>query len=254
MKRKDEEFCKSQFNDLILQLGLGVPEHIRWEEVQQADEPPDYYLWLKEQRYAVEITSVIDLIPTKPRPQPSLGISSALSRLVDEVEREAQRQGILNGAYAVSLEPLDNFDMVKPAIIKGLLQYIVDTQHIPKASSRIVFENEGQDCTIEKLHHDKDYVAEAISYPAKWEGEAATELCAGLKSILQTKKRKLKDITYPVVLILLDVYHYSANRIWKDCLDQIEVRYAFHTICKVGGGRDSSILFTQSSEWSAFAI
>jgi hypothetical protein len=85
-----------------------------WEEVTQQNEPPDYYLSLDNTKFAVEDTSLTELV--------SVGTSSSLShsiismffrQFVDKVESEAKAGGYLQGNYLVSFStPIDDFSNV----------------------------------------------------------------------------------------------------------------------------------------------
>jgi hypothetical protein len=52
-KDEREEFCRSRFDAYLQQRN--VSERIEWQE---GPEPPDYYLAVGDQRFAVEVTTI----------------------------------------------------------------------------------------------------------------------------------------------------------------------------------------------------
>lgn len=83
MKRGDEAFCTSEF-EKFLRESLGKTS-IVWEEVAISAEPPDYYLQLENQRFAVEVTSIRETIKINPSSLTATGLSAASKRLVESI-------------------------------------------------------------------------------------------------------------------------------------------------------------------------
>ena len=62
MKREDEELCRSIFD--VYLLTLFEREAIKWASVEKRHEPPDFYLELAGNKYAIEVTALIEKMRT----------------------------------------------------------------------------------------------------------------------------------------------------------------------------------------------
>src|SRR5215210_9100381 len=100
MKSKDEEFAKETFHEFLLERGE-VP---LWEE----DEAPDYYLTTGAQRYAVEVTQLMETFQLGGRNQTPVSLSHSLKRVADSIESEARKRNILSGTYSLSAKAVEN--------------------------------------------------------------------------------------------------------------------------------------------------
>ncbi len=186
MKRRREEFAKSESDALIRRIFPAAA--ITWQEVPQAQEPPDWCLTIDRDMYAVEATSVFERIPTCSGQVSSGSISAALHRFIDEVEAIALREGILTGAYVVWLCPIPDFSARKAEIRRRLLDYIRDTQIVPTAPRADVLEVGPWRCiSIQKLNNEKKFVAEVVSFDVKIESEVQQELSNAIDAVLTNK-------------------------------------------------------------------
>jgi len=81
-KREDEELCRSIFDTIL--LTLFARDEIIWTPVEQRHEPPDYYVELSGEKYAVEVTSLIEKMRTGTGEKlPYLSTLFPLKKLVD---------------------------------------------------------------------------------------------------------------------------------------------------------------------------
>ena len=251
VKRLDEEFCRSKFHTLLQERLRYSPEQIRWEEVRPWEEPPDYYLWVEGQKFAVEVTSIVEMLPLEPNPVSSVGVSSALRTFVDKIEAQAKQQGILQGVYVISLQPLHHFQQVKDLLSRLLLQYIRETRSVDKAPSQVVFQQRHARWAIQKIAGggDNNYVGEIISFDGKWEGEAFQELCVLIQRALSTKATKLRRLTLPIILLLLDRYHYVDPPEWQACVQRLFGCQQFHTVAHITE-HGAKILCSLEHQWA----
>jgi hypothetical protein len=247
MKRKDEEFCKAEFHNFVTKVL--DPTSVRWEEVQDADEPPDFFLSLGTQKFAVEVTNIMEIIDVSPRPLSSCGISAALSSFTDEVEKRARDEGILHGTYVIGLEPLDDFGKVKPSLIAAILDYVRATKTLATAPMEIVLRQGNSRCDVEKAGDQEDCIAEVISAGGGWEGDLKKGLRQLIEDALNKKQYKLRNIDHPKILLFLDAYRYLLIRSWRGCASAIPSLCAFHTVfVAVPDGR-SLVLYSQDPDW-----
>ena len=248
MKSPDEESCRSEFDDFLRKASPSVV--IRWHEVRQQDEPPDYYLSLDGIEYAVEVTSLMETLPVGTLLLPYVAVTRSLWDFIDQVEETAKREGYLHGAYAVGfLGPIEYFSMVKDQIRAALLNYIETTQGLESAPERVVFGYGGQRCSIQKIHNAGTKIVKAGPTNFKWEGEAAIQICSLLEERLADKCRKLRNISAPKILLLYDSYHFADKQMFKDCVTKLSDLASFHTVFVVRGSTNSFILHTLNSDW-----
>ena len=248
MKRKDEEIAKTEF-DTLLRTNMGIG-NIAWNEVQQIDEPPDFYLLIDRERYAVEVTSVFDEIEVNDMGLPSIAISASISKLVNDVEREAKLKFWLQGGYLVAIEPLENFTSIKEHLKRSMLRYIQQTQSLSNANKYYLLGEDVNDGVyIQKINSGKNYVGEAISFPAKWEGESLEELSILIERVLENKIKKLANVKEPKILLIWDAFNYLKDSHWKRLLQKASQKTFFHTICRISPSTKSSIIYSVYAEW-----
>jgi len=255
MKREDEEFCRMQF-DTFVRSAIPPPE-IGWTEVEQRDEPPDYYLYLDDARFAVEVTTLLEKVAVGTNsPLPPAVIAKILRRFVKGVESTAKAEGCLHGDYLVAFPtPIDDFSRVRREISANLLDYIRATAHLERSDMTIVFEqiipqNRPQQCGIQKVGGRRDRVAAGTPFWFKWEGDAAGDLCGLLKKLLDTKIGKLRAVAPPKILLIRDVYMFADRAMYEMCKARISSLTSFHTVFIVQGSRGGFVLHSQRRDWS----
>ena len=244
MKRRHELISYQDFDSFLESNCNGIERN--WEEPEV--DPPDWFLTLGKTRFAVEATSITDLIDIGHTVVPSPAVKTALSDFVDELEDRANEAGILSGGYFVSLAPIPNLGEHKEELLSRFMQYIEDTQSVSSAEELNLDYIRNNYVSISKLNSDRNYIAEAIQFDAKWEGEAQVELTQCLNNSLETKKSKLEHIHEPKVLLILDAYNYSDIASWKDAIASIPSRDSFAAIARICPPDDVIIVWS-SSRW-----
>jgi hypothetical protein len=254
MKRSDEELCKAQFDSFIKQFFS--PQRMIWEEIPQQDEPPDYYLLLGDTKFAVEVTTLMELV--------SVGTLSSLPRFqivrffeqfVGKIEEIAKNEGYLRGYYLVSFSaPIEDFSAVHDKVRDRLLEYIRNTSHVETAPFQCLFERvvpqqRPQECGIQKLGSRPVRIVSGAPVWAKWEGEAAEGIYSLLHEILNIKMHKLADIGEPIILLLLDEYRFADRQMFEKCIHRIPSPVHFHTIFIVQGQKGGFPIYSQNRDW-----
>ncbi|RUA16236.1 MAG: hypothetical protein DSY55_04620, partial [Clostridia bacterium] len=169
---------------------------------------------------------------------------------VDKIEAQAKQQGILQGVYVISLQPIHHFQQEKDLLSQHLLQYIRETRSVDKSPSQAVFQQGHARWVIRKIAGDSDnnYVGEIISFDGKGEGEAFQELCVLLQRALSAKATKLRRLTLPIILLLLDRYHYVDPPEWQTCAQRLFGCQQFHTVACVTE-QGTKILCSIEHQW-----
>jgi len=254
MKRADEEFCRAQFDAFVKRFFISTD--VIWEEVPQQDEPPDYYLLLKDTRFAVEVTTLIEkvLVGTSVF-LPYAVTGRILQQFVSEIENTARTEGYLRGNYLVSFSrPIDDFATVRDNIRVKLLEHIQSTSHLEQTSLEIIFEHtvtqqRPQQCGVQKVGNKPDRVVLGGPVQMKWEGDAAEDICGLLNKNLDTKAGKLKDISEPKILLLLDEYQFADRQMYARCTYQLPSLSSFHTVFVTEDANKGFVLCSQNHDW-----
>ncbi len=241
--REYEERCKNAF-DTFLRLRYTV-NNIVWSG---GDEPPDYYLELSGTKFAVEVTSVLEKAMLGNKNVDHLEIDKSIKRFIDDIQKDAIAEGFLNGAYIVRYKPLRDFGKKKQAISTRIKDYLQRTKNVSLAPAEDIVGKGQLRWYIWKAHSKKSYITRTTG-DAKWEGEAANELCNLLNSALETKAKKLETISLPIILLLHDRFAWIDADKWRQYLTKLSYVDGFHTIFLVSEKSSNSILHSIESSW-----
>jgi hypothetical protein len=248
MKSATEEFCRSKFDEFLRRQSPSVS--LKWHEVLQQDEPPDYYLELGEAKYAVEVTTLMESVSVGSTSIPQAAVVQSLWHFVDEVEQFARQGGYLKGTYVVGfLKPIDNFRVVREQIRDALLEYVKDTQDEDSAPEKAVFRRGAERCSIKKVHSLADKFHKAGPTDFKWEGEVASQICTLLDERLADKVDKLRTVVGPRILLLYDSYHFASLELYRQCVGRLPHVTFFHTVFIVQGENTGIVLHSENDEW-----
>lgn len=252
MKRKEEQFCRDAFQGFLESQGH---KDVKWVDVAQEDEPPDYYLWLDGDCYAVEITTLMEQVEIGDRKVSSQGIVATLWGLVDQVKDEANQKEFLHGAYVVGFaKPIEHLSVLKKQLKNDLLEYVQATQCLECAPEKIIFREGCQLVSIQKMHNHKTYIAKFGPSGGKWGGEMIDEITGLIEERIETKKEKLREIQFPKILLLYDVYLYADIEVYDKHLDEMSSLSAFHTVFVVPNDGPGKILHSENTSWCADSL
>lgn len=247
VKKRHEEISRTSFSAWLKIQNLS--NKAVWTEVEQKDEPPDWYLDIGVNRLAIEATSVVDYLWEFDPPLPSFSVSASLVHLIDRVESIAKSKGPLNGAYLVSLAPIPNLRDNENWLIDELVSYVDRTRYQDSAEEYELGKLRSHTLSIVKFKSDREYVAEAISFEAKFEGQASEDLKEVLTMVFQKKEHSLREIEIPIVLLLLDAFKYSHIADWLDVISDIDIPSIFSYIFRTQVDAPAQLLHSQGSLW-----
>jgi hypothetical protein len=247
MKRRDEEISRRSF---VEWANAYISERtLEWIEVSQEEEPPDWYLDVEDYRFAVETTSIVEYLWAFDPPLSSFAIAASLTGFVDTIEREAKSRGPLNGAYLVSLAPIPRFRENEKWLYDELMSYIERTRHLPSAERFDLGRIKHQTISISKLESKREYVKQAVSFGAKFEGEAFEDLVKIIALALEKKSSRLQEISHPIVLLQLDAFHYSGSDDWRQALLRSRVPAGFDAVFRTMRDATAQLLYHRSKWW-----
>lgn len=241
--RKDEEHCKNAF-DTFLRLHY-TDNDIIWSD---GDEPPDFYLELCGTEFAVEVTSILEEVALGNRTVAHFEIDASVKMFIDDIREDAIRRGILKGAYIVNYKPIRDFGKQKQAISVRIMDYLQRTQNVTSAPKENIVGKGHLRWYICKVHSENTHLTRTTG-DARWEVEAADELCDLLNKALETKAEKLKIISLPKILLLNDRFPWIDADEWRQYLAKLRFVDNFHTIFLVSKKSSNSIFHSVESSW-----
>ncbi len=254
-KRDDEELCKSVFNTYL--LTLFTSEEIIWVPVEQQDEPPDFYLELAGENYAVEVTSLIEKMRMGGGMElPYLSTLSPLKQLVDGVGTRAQQEGNLQGGYLVVFkEPFEDFGKIKSKLEKGLLDYILKTKDEVSAPESTIYSKFDRVCTITKVHNQTNEVRMFWNRGGINIDGMESEICRLVKEAIHEKEYLLRNISLPKIILLYDLYGFGEYNLGnplmrKRCAEALadQIR-SFKAIFVIRDDKNGFVLHPEEVEW-----
>ncbi len=246
MKPKDEEFCREAF-DGFLRKHL-AKEEPRWDGVKQCDEPPDYYLDIGTDRFAVEVTSIVDYITVNGSEKSSVGIAAGLVEFCKERGQEALDEGVLHGCYELFLEPMNNLGARKQEIKKRVFDYMRRTAHVKKADPEVLAQDGHNIIQIEKWSDQPNCLEPSTSPGGVEWGSPKEEVRKLLVGVLRNKCEKLRKVSRPWILLLLDRYNLAEPADWLDAAQTLSFD-GFHTVACVWDDQSTLFLHSQKKCW-----
>jgi hypothetical protein len=180
--REDEEHCRNAFDTFLKQRYQAGD--ITWTTGDR-NKPPDYFLQLRCNKYAVEVTSVLEKATLGNKIIDNLEIDKSINRFIEDIQKDAIEEGILKGAYIVRYKPIRDFGNQKQVIAKRIRDYLRHTQNVSSAPAENIAGEGHLNWYIYKLKSDKSYLSRTTS-DAKWKGEVEDELCNLINITLET--------------------------------------------------------------------
>lgn len=156
MKQLHEETSKIEF-DKYIRIIFPFSQPV-WEEVE--NDPPDWFLTIDNTLYAVEATTIVELLGLKNNTLSSFSVSASLHNFVKSIESLAVKKGILNGTYIIKLCPIPNFSQHQRQLCKFFLNYIRNTRELPEADEKFDGYVGRNRISIRKLNNNENYVNE----------------------------------------------------------------------------------------------
>ena len=251
MKSKSEEFCKSCFDKYLRKL---LPDsNIVWEDVEQRYEPPEFYLTIDGEKYAVEVTRLLLKADVGTKDNLPLNkVRDILRKFVnDEIETVAETNNFLNGYYKVTFsKPITNLTQVKDNLQNALLSYICATQYLSKAPPRQVYKHGREKCSVEKLHIEEDKVVMGGPFIPRREDEALAEVQQLLEDRLSKKECKLRKLNFPKILLLHNKYHFADFQTYKKSITDAPSLPAFQAVFLVQSKKEIYLLYSKNPSWT----
>ncbi len=243
--KPEEELCRSKFDEFLRQA---FPNSVvAWKD---GDEPPDYYLDLDGERYAVEVTRIGECVSINRKPMSIRGVQQSQFRFVKVVERNAKKRGLLHGKYIVHMpKPIEDLDAIKSVLRDEIFQYLQATRDLDSFAPKLIFKKGRQSCEIEKLASQPDIIFGPGLMLSKWTNEIKEGARLAIRKALADKRHKLRNVKVPKIILLFDSYLFADAQDFKDCVAQLLPDLTdFYTVFLVSNS-NAFVVFSRNSEW-----
>lgn len=161
-----EKVCQQALSSLLRDSGT---DH----DWSGGNDPPDFFLEVSDQRFAVEVTSIHGTTRFESGGRTWTQLSNELLQFGKEVCHEVQAGVAVQGCFVVSLPPVTNLKKRKPEIVKALVDYL-DTRgrEAEPMTDRAVYQADSRKITVWKMRREgSSLVARALptgAYITRW--------------------------------------------------------------------------------------
>jgi hypothetical protein len=203
--RDDEELCREALDTLLKQRGIqGL-----WKE---GTEPPDWFLEVEGQTFAVEVTSIHGSTNLDGRDQTWVQVSKELTSFTNNVCSEVEGRVQVPGRFTVRFPAIPNIKTHRSAMVQALVKYF----ETPALTSNLhewhtVLRLEGREVAVYKMSE----TGASLAPQALLTGTAISRLDNKLSEILPVvvlrKAQKMAKIDYPAILVILDEYGFQRS-------------------------------------------
>ncbi len=247
MKKRHEQLARSEFENWLRPRFPG--EDMRWEEPPNSDPRPDWYLFLNHVQYAVEATSVVPTVTLGKSTVLEGSISAGIGDFIDDVQRRAEDEGILQGAYAIAIGPMPNHRATRRRITEGILQFIRRTRDLGMTDPVSIGRVGQYDVTIQKMHAGGNYLAETVDLGIRSDAEVAEDFRLQLRSSVERKASRYAGFRSPVILLILDGFHIVDASEWLSAPASIEAISVFDAVFRIKPANPPLLMASRGSIW-----
>lgn len=247
---KCEEYCISQFEHWLRTRQPSI-SNTHWEYVPKPKQPPDFYMTIDSQGYAVEVTTAMHHEKVGDKRWSDPGIANTHSRFTASVKQKALQAGILEGIYDVDCQaPVENFPALQGELESRILDYVRQTKSMSshpveeiKIDGRCVYR-------VEKVGSGSPEICASAGLDCGgWQDDIRRDTCEILKRCISEKREKLKRLNLPIILLLHDAYYLAESSIWRECAQRLAITKVFHTIYVAQNNSVGFVLCSQEKGW-----
>jgi hypothetical protein len=246
--RHDEIAAVEGFREYLLSKGMRV------EPREDGEDPPDFYVTVERERFAVEVTNLMDEIETGGADIPRLSYTNSVHKLTIEIEEESRNSGTLRGHYVLWVNgPFENFSKLKKHIKSKSMVFLEQTKNTSPGYGEYllaadetgailttdftdqppeVLQGEAVFCFIWKKDDCSNHLSLIITSPKfmDWKVELERDACKLLQRSISEKCDKLKDVTSKRILLLPDLSRFMDLKVYQKCVAKLHGLENFHSI------------------------
>ncbi|NQT82049.1 hypothetical protein HQ563_03440 [bacterium] len=215
-------------------------ENISWERLQRGKDPPDFWLSMGTRRFAVEVTSLVEILQSGPPEVSEICYWACLTRLAKQVEAEAAQQGVLKGTYILSAHQMPPLPTGKDqkAFVDACVRHVRETMH-KRGMQPEMQVWPGYDAAVKvaiyKLSDDGASLGIGGHSPSKSGPSVTQKLTELLRGAISEKRIKLEnksvhDSCEGVILALYDCYGFPSEHDFHRCIKVVKDAGWFHSI------------------------
>ncbi len=260
--RIDEELvCIDSFKHHLKSKGLAKVVDVTPEE----DDPPDFWCTIDGERFAVEVTSVVD--------RSSLEYRARCQQLADAMQAKAEAVGSMEGAYALVLHGKPTLPRRRSqqwrAVLDSAAAFIHRTQNATEDDALPMWADGRARVLLKRCSTSGPiYVGPVGFVVAKWEGESREQVTKLIGERVNKKLARLGGVdkimsVYPnVALLLYDAYGFCNIDDARAVLQTLPNYKWFHSIYWAASftdraneltpdqpGREGAFLWSKNSDW-----
>lgn len=241
-RSQEEELCKEAFNEYLKSM---CDKDLLWYNVPLVDEPPDFYLDINNQKYAVEVTSFSRYAKLKDKMVPVRSISESLFKFIDTIEGNLKKKSLLKGTYNIYFCGIcENFNYLKNELKMKIEDFIIGNADGDPTDLIDIYADSRFVCKISKtLISDKRLSG---MYQESSRGYNIFKFCLDLLCrAINDKTLKLSKITEKKILLIYNAYILGTPEIYRECIKKISNKSNFYTIALVDDDYEVSIIYKE---------
>jgi hypothetical protein len=254
MPNRRETFCAKSFDRYLAhQLDGPLP---CWTTVPQGQDPPDFFLTIQDEAYAVVVTSTQVLRESSAGQTPvnEETFEATHHEIATALEDAARTRGY-EGSYVLSFdEPISSLELrdSRSALIAELLGAISRSQREPVSWSASVGPDNGTLCRLLKVEDGEIHVLEESSYGAWIDSPRFMAFVSEVLRHAVIRKReslRRKQVSQPSILLLMNTYYLADLAICASCMEAVREKDAFHAIFVVQPDGSGCVVHSKQAAW-----
>lgn len=224
-KRIDEEkVCIDSFKFYLKdQFDCNIEVH------QEDNDPPDYWISVESQEFAVEITSIVE----------NQSYHASITYLKNDIKKEIIQNKAIQGTYALVFKGTPEIpkrhSKQRASLIQNSIKLMLKLEPLYILDEDTLFKDDKGVIKITKCSDTGSTIGNIGPTEAKWEGQVEVELQELLKVRLDDKIEKLSKANpfkthREYILLLYDAYGYGNHNNAQKALLSLDNYNFFHSI------------------------
>ena len=237
-RSESEETSKAGF-DAFLRAHSPASSTKWWE----GEDPPDYYLEFAGERFAVDVSILVEQVVLGRARLRWRDIRDALADFIRKVELSARQAGVLNGRYTVYVpRPIPDLRHEGPLLRQRILEFVAATRASPAGVWEEFYKVARRGCVIEKFDEHGSALVGGGPSVSRWATDAERELAQLVAERIAAKAADLQRIRMPKILVLDEQYPFAEAWMYSRVAQPICAADSFHTIYVSRRGVDGVLL------------
>ena len=204
--RDDEEQCREALSRLLQQRGIKD----LWTECRP--DPPDWFLEVGNQVFAVEATSIHGTTNLGGREHTWVQLCNELRRFAKNVLSEVEARVHVPGWFTVDFPAIPRIKNHRDAIVQALVDYFERYGSSPSPlGCHAVFRFERREVAVYRLTATGSALDSRVLPTGAVISRLDNQLSTILPRTISTKAWKMRNISHPAILVILDEYGFQRS-------------------------------------------